>query len=318
MMNKLKSARLNMIRFLFVLPLVAVVLVSFRKNIIHSLANKQQEGTVVKNTVPADAEKDKKNDEMPADAALPSSPSPALVHFTDSVPPVKEPNDKGYYIDVKGDNGDCIVVVKDKAGKEAERVLMTKWKEKEAYYENKYGEIPPPPMVIPPVPPVPPPTIQLPPNVISINASNDKVTVRLKNGSEEKYDLNIPQQKANFEKKYHKLPEPPVPPAPPARGSNSSVSGRGEATALAALGEEFEITDKKAVIHLKNGKTEEYDLTNTGSRGQFEKKYGRITGTGSNTTGALSPVAFARNGSGLTAIAPMAPLSASGTGCTGS
>jgi hypothetical protein len=38
----------------------------------------------------------------------------------------------------------------------------------------------------------------------------------------------------------------------------------------------FEITDKKAVIHLRNGKTEEYDLTDSAQRRSFESSYGTI------------------------------------------
>lgn len=38
----------------------------------------------------------------------------------------------------------------------------------------------------------------------------------------------------------------------------------------------FEITDKKAVIHLRNGKMEEYDLTDSVQRQNFESNYGKI------------------------------------------
>jgi hypothetical protein len=43
-----------------------------------------------------------------------------------------------------------------------------------------------------------------------------KVTMRLKNGKVETYDLAVPKEKEAFEKKYGSLfPEPPTPPAPP-------------------------------------------------------------------------------------------------------
>ena len=45
-------------------------------------------------------------------------------------------------IDVIDDNGNCTVVVKDKNGKQVERLLLNKWKENEKYYEEKYGEDP--------------------------------------------------------------------------------------------------------------------------------------------------------------------------------
>lgn len=41
-----------------------------------------------------------------------------------------------------------------------------------------------------------------------------KVTIRLKNGKTERYDLKNPKDKTAFEKKYGSLPEPPVPPTP--------------------------------------------------------------------------------------------------------
>ncbi len=44
----------------------------------------------------------------------------------------------------------------------------------------------------------------------------------------------------------------------------------------------FEITDKKAVIHLRNGKTEEYDLTDSAQRRSFEANYGKIISVAAN------------------------------------
>ena len=44
----------------------------------------------------------------------------------------------------------------------------------------------------------------------------------------------------------------------------------------------FEITDKKAVIHLHNGKTEEYDLTDSLQRRNFEANYGKIISIAAN------------------------------------
>lgn len=49
----------------------------------------------------------------------------------------------------------------------------------------------------------------------------NKIEIRLKNGTVEKYDLNDPKQKEAFEKKYGKIsaPAPPPPPPPPAKAS---------------------------------------------------------------------------------------------------
>jgi beta-lactamase regulating signal transducer with metallopeptidase domain len=51
----------------------------------------------------------------------------------------------------------------------------------------------------------------------------------------------------------------------------------------------FEITDKKAVIHLRNGKTEEYDLTDSVQRQNFEDNYGKIISVAANAD-ELAPV----------------------------
>ncbi len=54
-----------------------------------------------------------------------------------------------------------------------------------------------------------------PENVESFHSVNNQVTVTLKNGNVEKYNLNNDKELASFEKKYGKMPEPPTPPAAP-------------------------------------------------------------------------------------------------------
>ena len=100
MMNKLKTARLQLVRFLFILPLLAVVLLSFRKQFRDSL-NQKRKAEVISNS------------------------------FTDTIPGKKELNDKGYYIDFKGKDDNTVVIVKDKNHKEVDRVSLSKWKEKQ-------------------------------------------------------------------------------------------------------------------------------------------------------------------------------------------
>ena len=123
MMNKLQSAKLHLVRFLFIVPLLAVILISFRQ----------------------------KKQDPPAPTEIAEMNIPAI---TDTVPGITEPNDKGYFINVKDNNGNYHYLVKDKNGKEVESVLLTKWNENKSYYKNKYGEIPPPPP--PPAPTAPP------------------------------------------------------------------------------------------------------------------------------------------------------------------
>jgi TonB-dependent SusC/RagA subfamily outer membrane receptor len=135
MMNKLKSARLHLTKFLFVLPLLAVVLLAFREK------KQKQEGP-----------------------QEPVSKSGFLV--TDTLPAPLVPVEK-----------------------------------------PAVAPLPP----VAPVPPVPP---VMPKGVKKIVIKNNKVMVTLQTGKQEAYDLAVPEQKAAFEKKYGKLPEPPAPPVP--------------------------------------------------------------------------------------------------------
>jgi hypothetical protein len=179
MMNKLKTARIHLLRFLFILPLLAVILISFRQN----------KG----DTIPR--EKNKNN----------------FLSATDTIP--GELNDKGYIIDVIGKKSNAMVIVKDKDNKVVERIPFSKWKENEKFYEDTYGKFPPP---LPPDPPAPPKPIELPANVKRLDVKDKKATVELKEGKVEKYDLGKPEEKAAFEKKYGDvIPPPPLPPDAP-------------------------------------------------------------------------------------------------------
>lgn len=279
MMNKIKSARVNLLRFLFVLPLLAVILVSFRDQIGDSFngSNDYQLQT------------------------------PAPVAGTDSVPKVTKPNSKGYLIDVIDVKGNCTIVVKDKKGKEVKRILMNDWTEKD---DESYGEILPPPPA-PPAPPDAPVKSDLPDNVRSVRINNNKATVTLEDGTIEKYDLDKLGEKNKFEKKYG--PPPPTP-ATPRSPATPAAPVKGMAIAkingvdnLALLCDEYAITNNKATMHLKNGKTEEYDLTNIEQRRDFEKKFGKIIHINKDHSdmSAPTPVAMVHDASGQTVIAPM-------------
>jgi hypothetical protein len=186
MMNKMKSARAQLIKFLFIVPLVAVMLLAFRN------------------------EGNKNNSQNNQTSYAPGQTG----DFTDSVPDV-ELNGSGYYLDIKGKGDECIVLVRDKNKKEIERVPLTKWDQNKEYYGNLYGEIPPPPPPPPPGPPAPPTAPKLPDNVKSLTINNDEVIVLLKDGSTEKYDLNNVEEKKTFYKKYGNSLAPPPPPPPP-------------------------------------------------------------------------------------------------------
>lgn len=300
MMNKMKSARRNLVRFLFLLPVLAIVLLAFRNRYHHAASEpviryaamvtdletmQPLPGVKVVNiNTGREAITDEKGYfvmEMPADnmihvkmkyskpgyselltsafslekkdnkasfsimevvgirkgnatdpctgcsgsVSLREERNPGLgfdevksyydqlsqQFFTDTIPEQRKPNSKGYYIDVKDNKGNCVIVIKDKNRKEVQRLLMTEWNEKSDYYENLYGKVPPPP---PPLPAEEQWKEAANPTVRSITVNNEKATVVLKTGKKEEYDLSDPKQKKTFEDKYD-LPEPPPPPAAP-------------------------------------------------------------------------------------------------------
>lgn len=184
MMNKMKSAKRNLVRFLFLLPVLAIILLSFREQLSRTTSGEQPQELVQTIIPPA---------------------------YTDTVPEQRHPNKKGYYIDVKDNKGNCLIVIKDKNRKEVKRLLMTEWNDKSDYYENLYGKVPPPP---PPLPTEGQWIEAANPDVRSITVNNEKATVVLKTGKKEEYDLSDPKQKKTFEDKYD-LPEPPPPPPAP-------------------------------------------------------------------------------------------------------
>lgn len=194
MMNKLHSARVHLIKFVFALPVAAVLLLAFRDG------------------------------REPAD-------NTAATAATDTLPQVapagKAPvlNKKGYFVSVVNDQGKYMVWVKDSNQQLVKAIPLQEWMDDRDRYEDQYGKVPPPPppgAPAPPppppapglAPPPPPPAPKLPKNVKGIERHNQHLKVILKNGSTELYDLDSPEQKASFEKKYGPLPEPPQVPDP--------------------------------------------------------------------------------------------------------
>jgi hypothetical protein len=190
MMNKLKTARIHLLRFLFIVPLLGVLLISFRKELPH------------KSTAPV------------------TQTYAATAVETDTLPP--ELNKKGFELNVVGRKSNAMVIVIDRDNKVVDRIPLDKWNDDETYYENKYGELPAPPVpATPALPPPAPDPIELPANVHRIDVTDKKATVDLKDGKKEVYDLNKPSDKEAFEKKYGPvIPAAPTPPVPPRkRGS---------------------------------------------------------------------------------------------------
>lgn len=269
MMNKTKSAKRQLGRFLFLFPVLAIILLSFRKSFTENSAVKTNSNTPV---------------------------------FTDTIPDVKILNSKGYYIDVKDDNGNCIVVVRDKDKKEIKRLLLTEWNSKDDYYENLYGEILSPSTAI-----IEEKIRANNPGITTVTVKGNTATVTLKNGKTEVYTLSIKDQKKAFEMRCgitETVATAPVKavtevnvataetmPVPVEERITTTVAEPAKVR-LETIAEDFEINDQKAVMHLKNGKTEEYNLADPKEKAAFEKKFGKIIKPSAvaTTTGVYSVV----------------------------
>lgn len=270
MMNKVKSARVHLVRFLSLLPVVAILLVAFRnatkhrqlppgvkavadtiapgrkgfpENVksfhygINQVTVTLKDGKEEKYDMSNEKEKaafEKKYGQMPDPPTPPEAPAipvegvflppPAIV--TDSAtglflrpgelfPPAMPTapfqddcyNEKGYCLAIINSPKGQLVMVVSKTKKEVELVYLDDWK-KDNKYENKFGKLPagPPP---PPRAPVHPPTpvkYDMPDGVSSYHVKDFDVILKKVDGTVDKYDLRVAEDKANFEKKVKFLP----------------------------------------------------------------------------------------------------------------
>ena len=198
MMNKLRSAKIHLVKFLFVLPLLTIILLAFRNK-----QEKQKPDAEMLSPVFVLAEEGLSDtplvDTIPSSPKSPVKPEP---------PHVVRPNSKGFNITVADNNGECIVIIRNKQNKIVKALSLDEWNENEKTFETEYGEIPPTtpaPAKIPTPYPAPGAPV-LPENVASIYIKNKKVTIGLKNGETEVYDLEIPEQMEAFTKKYNAVP----------------------------------------------------------------------------------------------------------------
>jgi BlaR1 peptidase M56 len=227
MMNKMKSARLHLTKFLFVLPLLAVLLLAFRNQSNNNIRKELLFKVAVTDTIPA-------------------PPHPVL-------PPAADYNEKGYRVTVADNTGETVVLVKDRTNKIIKAMTLEEWNNNKEKNETLYGKlryaiVPDHPLyaTVPDEPRVAIVTDEprvatvtdepraaivhaLPPNVdnIKIYSNIDKkagkrihrATVTLKDGTKEIYNLDNKNEKQQYIKKYGDLPKPiapiaPVPPAP--------------------------------------------------------------------------------------------------------
>lgn len=213
MMNRLQSAKLHLLKFSFAIPLLAVLLLAFRKEQIdthkeQAVAQQEPSAEVALHLVVTDT-------------------LPAPIHVQPEI------NRKGYIISIADNAGECIVIIKNKKRQLVKAIELTEWNKSEAMYRAQYGDIsplpplhaaPPAPVLsvnvapdpavapappagaVPPAPPtiVPPPS--LPPSVVSsvkwMQINDGQVRLETNKGKIEQYNLNIPAEKAAFEKKY--------------------------------------------------------------------------------------------------------------------
>ncbi|MEO6612928.1 MAG: M56 family metallopeptidase [Chitinophagaceae bacterium] len=228
MMNKMKSAGVHLVKFLFILPFVAVLLVAFRNN--HEKRKIHGTGTSI----------------ITATDTLPR-PQQKIPKEISSINVMESTTDANVHDPLKKKLSGMVVIKRTDGEKE---IYELDSKESLDKFEKKYGVkledlIPPPPT--PPVPPA----------------------------------GGIPAL-------------PPTPPLPPVR-SNEVIpavtpvaESNGEGINLSGISDEYEITDKKAVIKLKDGTVENYDLTNKKERAAFEKKYGKLMQVNTNINSTIN------------------------------
>jgi TonB-dependent SusC/RagA subfamily outer membrane receptor len=191
MMNKKQSRPYHLVKYLLLVPVVAVMLMAF--------SNRAEMIRAIKQVTITDI-------------------SPVKSSDTDVIPdkaPVIIPDGK---TSPKTDDITTINIVKKDGVKKATVVLKNGKTEvydlsdqhQKKIFDEKYGELP-----SPPAPPVPPAKTGLPDDVILKNYINDKgeqkITIQHKNGKKETYNLSNPKEKKLYEEKYGKLLAPPVP-----------------------------------------------------------------------------------------------------------
>ena len=234
MMNKNKSAKAQVVKFLFLLPVAVVMLLAFRSKYENMQVQPSHDTKSVRDTVPP-------------------PPVPPMAPAAMKLPENVEK--------INSNNGNVTVWLKN-GNKEKYNLNDVQQKME---FDNKYGTLPEPP---------PPPELPKGVRDMSRNGQNI-VTVTMENGKTEKFDFKKESEKNQFENKYGKMPEPPATPvAPRILMGDESIS---------RVSKEFEITDKKAWIKLMDETVENYDLTNAKEKAAFENKYGKIYNLNLNT-----------------------------------
>lgn len=221
MMNKIKSARVHLLKFLFILPMMGVLLVSFR-NAIHNDKNNEPPSSPQGNTHMTAEDPGKKQ----------RGPRVDTLYFRDSKGNIKVGDFSLFEEkDVNGNrfalllNGKEVSTYKnvDRSRIVSLRTLFGREARKKYGDLGKYGVYE---MYTTDAPASMLDTIpggkKWPSNVESISRYNSQVIVTLKDGTTEKYNFDVKDEKQAYEKKYGKYVAPPPPPPPPAISHEAS------------------------------------------------------------------------------------------------
>ena len=295
MMNRLQSAKLQLLKFSFAIPLLVILLLAFRNE--RALAQQPAasktgttstgpsspattgtaatdgagvgtftgaatngEGSTVAGTA-VDLAK-AANAGLAVQATTPNLMTtglpvgavgqPFATGLVDTLP-YGIVNKKGYILSVANNDGECIVIIKDKNRKLVKAIELEKWNASRADYTARYGEIPPAPPApsAPPAPAVPGLAASVPTAPAATVVAGPPPTP-------------IPAQPAGpapvAESAQPAAPaiHPPVPPAAPPTFIN---------VRRMAIG-----TSSAQVVTI-DGKRESYDLKNPVEKAAFDKKY---------------------------------------------
>lgn len=272
MMNKLRSAQVHLVKFLFLLPVCAVILLAFR--------NKQNESRKKEN---AERETGQQVYEQAAVIA---------------VEDLSASKAKGRIGNVAG-NSDHIETDYRQTGMASGETHM-ETVQKVSVNGKAYSM----PNIATrldtvPVTPVPPfrQTKQLPEGVKSIRINDNQATVTYKNGKVETYNFESEREKGEFDEKWGEYapPPPPVPPLPVAAGRAVPPVSPTPADAHAPVPPapiappvppappalpsgvaSMNVVKNKITLRFKNGKTETYDMNNADQKAAYYRKYGQF------------------------------------------
>lgn len=206
MMNKLRSARFHLVKFLFILPLLSVLLLAFRNEWKKTETGKS--GSRVGWSL---------NDTLP-DKRLPPPPPPPVNFMKEFLK--RNPEVKSVSWTLKNEEGQNLMFIHRKDGKMEEYNLADQKELDKAV--AKYGELP----VAPPPPPPPLNTVSSSTKdflkrhpelkyvgwVFDRNDEVARIVLTKKDGSTEEVNVETAEARKAAEKKYGALPYPPPPP----------------------------------------------------------------------------------------------------------